>query len=395
MSGVFDSNKETAMRRNAKVTHMGLDIHRNFSQATARGEQGERLWRARLEHADRQVLRQQLTQWPKVPVVLEATFGWGWMSDELALAGQEPHLASSRKVAGWRDAQGIAKSNRTDADLLSELWTEKKRWWEVWRAPPEVRDQREWLRYRMSLVRIQTGIKNRIHATLHRHGIVNSHADLFGVAGRRWLSLLVSQSPATSLIRDSGRQTLKGHLILLDQVRRHIAQATRQLRRQIRQLPVARRLMSLPGISWVLAYTILAEIGRIERFRTGRNLATYSLLVPKADDTGDPSDDTPVGRRIGHAGRLTLKWAWIEAAHGAVRKGGRFKAIFDRRSDNGKRDRGRAYIAVAHELCRIAHVLWKKDVDYSDCPPPRPGSQKETSRPGTGQPDHPMVPALA
>ncbi len=383
------------MRRSARVTHMGLDIHRNFSQATARDEQGRVLWRARLPHADRQVLRRQLGEWPKVPVVLEATFGWGWLSDELAAAGQEPHLASSRKAAGWRDAQGIAKSNRTDADLLSDLWSEKKRWWEVWLAPPEVRDQREWLRYRMSLVRLQTGIKNRIHATLHRHGIVNPHSDLFGTAGRRWLALLVSEAPQQSLMRDSGRRTLKGQLLLLEQVRRLIAQATRELRQQVRHLPPALRLMSLPGISWVLAYSIVAEIGRIERFRSGRNLATYSLLVPKADDTGDESDTTPLGRRIGHAGRLTLKWAWIEAAHGAVRRGGRFKAIFDRRSDNGKRDRGRAYIAVAHELCRIAYVLWKKEVNYTDCPPPRPGSPSATSRPGTGQPDHPMVPALA
>lgn len=383
------------MRRNASVTHMGLDIHRNFSQVSACGQEGQLLWRARLEHADRQALRAQLEQWPKVPVVLEGSFGWGWITDELLMAGAEPHLASSRKVAGWRAAQGIAKSNRTDADLLGELWLEKKRWWEVWRAPAEVRDRREWLRYRMGLVRMQTQIKNRIHATLHRHGIVSPHSDLFGVAGRCWLSLLVQEESSASLLRDGGRQTLRGHLMLLDQVRRHIAQATRELRRQIKDSSAARRLMSLPGISWILAYTIIAEVGRIERFCGGRKLCTYSLLVPRADDSGDETDQTPLGRRIGHAGRLTLKWAWIEAAHGAVRQGGRFRAIFDRRSDGGKRDRGRAYIAVAHELCRIAYSLWKNDVDYSDCPPIRPGSRSDTSRPGTGQPDHPMVPALA
>ncbi len=105
--------------------------------------------------------------------MLEGTFGWGWMSDELKAAGLDPHLASSSKVAGWRKARGIAKSNRTDADLLSELWSERGRWWEVWLAPPAVRQQREWLRYRMTLVRTQTGLKNRIHAVLHRHGILH------------------------------------------------------------------------------------------------------------------------------------------------------------------------------------------------------------------------------
>ena len=60
-------------------------------------------------------------------------------------AGLDPHLASSRKVAAWRQARGMAKSNRTDADLLSELWDQQPRRWEVWLAPPEVRDRREWL----------------------------------------------------------------------------------------------------------------------------------------------------------------------------------------------------------------------------------------------------------
>ena len=85
--------------------------------------------------------------------------------DELLTAELDPHLASSRKVAAWRSARGIAKCDRTDADLLSELWTGQNRWWEVWPAPRQVQDQREWLRYRMSRVAMQTWLKNQIHAT--------------------------------------------------------------------------------------------------------------------------------------------------------------------------------------------------------------------------------------
>ena len=108
-----------------------------FSTATARAADGKIVWRKRLEHADRGPLREELRTWPEgTPVVLEGTFGWGWLSDELSAAGLEPHLASSKKVAAWRDARGLAKSNRTDADLLSELWTQQPRWWEVWLVPP-------------------------------------------------------------------------------------------------------------------------------------------------------------------------------------------------------------------------------------------------------------------
>jgi len=356
-----------------------------------------------LEHADRPALAMALERWPEgTPVLLEATFGWGWMSDELTDAKLDPYLVSSKKMAAWRDARGIAKSNRTDADLLSELEM-TRRWWEVWLAPVEVRDQREWLRYRMTLVALSTGTKNRIHAVLHRHGIVSAESDLFGQSGRQFLNQLVAAGDAT--LRDSARAVLSGYLKLLDQLRDQIAQVTRELRQQLERHPAAARLRSLPGIALILAYTIVAEVGKIERFRSAKHLASYSLLVPRSYDSGDDDGSDAHGRHVGHAGRRTLKWAWIEAAHGAVRWGGRFRAIFDRHSDGGKRNRGRAYIAVAHELCRVAYSLWKNDRDWSEQPPERPGrrpatragrrtSKQRRTRPGTGQPDHPMVDAL-
>jgi len=396
------------MKTKRRIAQVGCDCHREFSRITARDDQGRIVWRQRLEHADRLELREQLGRWPKgTPVILEGTFGWGWLSDEMAAAGLDPHLASSAKLAAWRKARGLAKSDRIDADLLSELWTQQPRWWEVWLAPREVRDRREWLRYRMSLVKIQTALKNRTHAVLHRHGVIHGFSDLFGAGGRRYLSLLIVAKDAP--LPESGRVTLKGYLQLLGYLRRQIASVTRSFRKQVDRSPAAMRLTTLPGISLILGYTILAEVGHIERFRSAKHLCAYSLLAPRAHDSGHQEEEdqqAPKGRHVGHVGRKTLKWAWIEAAHGAVRKGGRFREIFDRRTNGGRRDRNRGYIAVAHELCRIAYVVWKKEVDYSPDPPARPGLHKkskkktmkktksQTSRPGTGQPDHPMVAAV-
>jgi len=102
---------------------VGLDVHRRFSKVTARNAEGKIAWRQRLEHEDRKRLRTCLEGWPLgILVILESSFGWEWMCEELEQAGLEPQLASSRKVAAWRQARGMAKSNRTDADLLSELW---------------------------------------------------------------------------------------------------------------------------------------------------------------------------------------------------------------------------------------------------------------------------------
>lgn len=380
------------MKTMSRISHIGCDLHKKFTIAVARDANNRILARQRLEHADRTRLRALLATWPKdTPVIFEATFGWGWFADELQAAQLQPYLASSRKVAAWREARGLAKSNRLDAELISELWSQQPRWWEVWLAPPEVRDQREWLRYRMALVRTQTGLKNRIHAVLHRHGIVHGFSDLFGRDGRRFLSLLVA--PQDISLPDSARATLKGQLQLLDQVRRQIAQATRVFRQTVRRDAVAERLRQIPGISYVLAYTLVAEIGQIERFANYKHLASYSLLVPRAYDSGEATDGPPRGRHVGYVGRRTLKWAFIAAARGAVRHGGRFRRLHDRRTGGGRRDRNRGYIAVAHELARVVDIVWRRGVMYSEAPPPRPGSRRRSKRscPGPGQPVAAMV----
>jgi transposase len=366
-----------------KVTRVGLDVHRNFSLASLQDDRGQVIARQRLEHADRQELRRRIGAWPAgTPVVLEATFGWGWMCDELLEMKMAPHLASSRKSAAFREAQGLAKSNKIDADLMARLYSEKpamkqgveQRWWEVWLAPPSVQDQRELLRHRASLVKTQTALKNRIHATLHRHGILCPYSDLFGKAGLAFLSLLlVDYDPP---LREAARQTLASDLKLLDQLRSLIARATHQFRRELRRDESGQRLLSIPGISSVLAYTIVAEIGSIDRFRSGRSLLQYSLLAPQSADSGEDRPGKPMGRHLGRAGNHTLQWAFIQAAHGAVRKDQYLRSVFNRRTNNGKEDRGRGYITVANHLCRIAYAMWKNQMQYQPVPPPRPGSKQ-------------------
>ncbi len=381
------------MGTNESVARIGMDIHRNFSKVTARDAQQRIVWRQRLEHRDRDALRHHLARWPtQTPVVLEGSFGWSWLADELTAAGLPPHLASSRKVAQWRDLHGLAKCNRTDADLLSLLGFEPAQLWEVWLPPPAVRQQREWLRYRMTLVRLQTGLKNRVHAILHRHGLFPEVVDVFGARGRRWLQQLGGRRDEA--LPASARDALKGYLQLLDHLRLQIARVTRTFRRQVQADPTALRLTTLPGVKWILGYTLRAEIGRIERFPSARHLVSYSLLAPRAHDSGDDDEGPPQGRHVGHAGRRTLKWAYIEAAHGAVYKSPALRAWFDDYTHGGRQNRNRGYIAVARRLCQGSYVVWKKEVAYQEEPPPRPGRRRRPrTRPVKGQPADAMVPA--
>jgi transposase len=242
-------------------------------------------------------------------------------------------------------------------------------------------------------VGLQTVVKNRIHAIFHRQGVFHEFSDLFGGKGRKFLAELCLENPTE--LSSEALLALRGQVMLLDHLRRQLCNMARMLRKQLVKTPLIERLKTIDGIGLILAHVLTAEIGRIERFRSHKALASYSLLPPRSDDTGqDDPGRSPLGRHLGTHGNRTLKWAFIEAAHGAVRSGGRWRVMFDRVTDGGRKDRNRGYIKVARELVKVVYVVWKKDVAYCDIRPQRPGARRKKSRSGTGQLLHPMVHAL-
>jgi len=379
------------------VASVGMDVHHKFSTVVMRDGKGDVLCRERLDHVGRSLLRRRLTGWPKrVPYVMEASFGWMWLSDEMVAKGLKVNLANCFKLEQMRKARGESKTNGKDAALLSELPFEARQWWRVWLAPAEVRNEREWLRLRMDLVKLQTQTKNRINAIFHRYGIFHEFSDLFGSKGRGLLVHLCQYGRTDEVeLPDGALAALRSHVRLLGQVRTRLAEVTRKIRVRLERTDLARRLDGIPGFGEVLSHTVIAEVGRIERFRNHRALASYSLLAPISMDTGEPSGKAPLGRHLGHRGNRTLQWAFIEAAHGAVRSGGRWRAMYDRHTDGGRRNKNQGYIKVARSLVKVVYAVWSKGVDYTPSAP-SPARRKRRaksrrSRSGKGQPFQPMA----
>ena len=230
------------------------------------------------------------------------------------------------------------------------------------------------MRHRASLVGVQTQTKNRISAVLHRHGIIHEHSDLFGAGGRKFLGRLCGSGQAGEVTLPPGAlSALRGLMELLHHVRGQLAGIAVDLRGRLERDEVSQRLDGIPGIGLILAHTLLAEVGVIERFANQRALANYSLLAPISNDTGQDDGRQPIGRHLGHRGNLTLKWAFMEAAHGAVKTGGRWRKLFDSLTDGGRKNRNRGYIKVARELVKVVYAVWKKATEYTDHPPQRPG----------------------
>jgi transposase len=104
--------------------------------------------------------------------------------------------------------------------------------------------------------------------------------------------------------------TIEASLRLIDELDREIGDCERELRRlgaDHRYLPL---LCTVPGISWVLASTITAELGDISRFPTPRKLAGHTGLCPRVYQSGERDLRGPLAKQ----GPRYLRWALVEAA---------------------------------------------------------------------------------
>lgn len=354
---------------------LGWDTHRKFSKVsllemTAEGEIQVKE-RVRLEHADRDTMRQWLRRVPKgTPVAIEAAFGWPWIADLLEEAELDPHLGHPPALKVL--AQHEAKSDRCDSDRLAKFQL-RGILPESYLAPPEVRQVRERTRYRMALSGLRSAVKNRIHALLHRFGILHAYSDLFGKQGRQFLEQL--QLPPAS------RAVLEGSLELLDEIVRQIALVEKWMKANIEEDEVVRLLQTIPGIGLILAYVIRAEIGEISRFPSARHLRSYSGTAPVSDDSADRHGARHCSPACNHA----LRWALIEAVSGVLLtkgpRGLRLRRLHARLTHGGKCNKNQAKVALAGELAELVFIVWKKQTPYKETPSARPGSiRREPAR---------------
>ena len=73
---------------------------------------------------------------------------------------------------------------------------------------------------------------------------------------------------------------------MVDEVEREIRACEAELRRLGADHPYVPHLMTVPGIAWVLGYTIAAEIGDIDRFPSPKKLVGYTGLCPRVHQSG-------------------------------------------------------------------------------------------------------------
>jgi len=326
------------------MLHAGLDLSRKRLDVCLLSDQGELVEEltAFPDAGGLKALAQRVeADGEPVRAVIESMTGARFIHDTLEQYGWEVEIADAQKVKGL--APLAVKTDRIDARVLAVL-SHRDLVPAVWLPDPRVRREREWARFRLHLVKHRSQLKNRIHSALISFGCPCPVTDLFGVAGREHLARLDLPEP--------WRGNIAASLALIDQLEAQVVEVDAKLRASGADHPYVPLLLTVPGVGWVLAFTIAAEIGEIERFASPAKLTGYTGLCPRVRQSGESDRRGPLSKH----GPRYLRWALLEATMHALRH-----PAYAERYQRNKRRLGRqrgAKVAQIDIARRLAHAIW-------------------------------------
>lgn len=234
--------------------------------------------------------------------------------------GWPVHLAHPGYVQRMR--QNPDKTDHSDARLLADL--ERVGYLpRVWLAPAAIRELRRLVRYRRQLVNERRNVKLRIRSLLREHRrVINAPR-----WGREWFDWMRS----VDLPADS-RWILDQHLNRLHHLNEGIQDVEGRLESVTVNDTLVQQLLKMPGVGPVTAWALRAEVGRFDRFRSGKQLARFCGLTPCNASSGARQADAGLIRACNNDLRSVL----IEAAHRLKRYDPRWMALADKLRAAGK-----------------------------------------------------------
>jgi transposase len=164
----------------------------------------------------------------------------------------------------------------------------------AWIAPPLVRERRRLGRTRTSLVRIRSRLRCQVHAILADHCLQPPVDSLFGRAGRRF--------PAGVELPGVDRGRVEAALRLMDAITAEVISVAKELRAAFAGDERIRRLMAIPGIGFLSAAVVLAEIGELSRFSSSDQLANWAGLTPTERSSDEHTRRGHISRSRARAG---------------------------------------------------------------------------------------------
>jgi transposase len=288
------------------TTHVGLDVHKSSTAiaASAEGQRAQFIGTVGPDLNDLRKVLDGLGARQTLKIVYEAGPCGYRLVRRLRSLGYECDVIAPAKVArrpgdrvktDRRDAMHLAEQSRAGA--LTSIWVLDE-------ADEAIRDLS---RAREDAVRARLKARQRLQAMLLRHGHRYRGKTAWTAAHERYLAQLSFPFPAQQLAFVEYRQAVT-------ESHERVARLTDVLREQVaswRMRPVVEALMTLRGIDFVAATTLVAELGDLRRFGHPRELMSFLGLVPSEHTTGSARRLGAITRTgNGHARRMLVEAAW-------------------------------------------------------------------------------------
>lgn len=388
------NNKGTSIRRSVKPVKRissGIDIHRDFACVSilARSTSGDAYldYRRFDTTSDQMRLMRDWLLGCGVSVVGIESTGKYWYSVFNALEG---HL--DVKVYNARHIKNLPgkKTDKSDSRWIAKVAMD-----ETIRPSyipdSQIRDARMLSRYRKSLIRERTRVRQQVHGLLESAGIkINKLvSDLFGTSGRNLLDLIVSgrqyneqiiekmvrnqirrKVPQLMLalegyIRPLQRETLSQLLISNDEHTAKIKSVEQCLKSHLLDTPekIARfeRVCQLPGFSEISALILLSEVGfDLSVFPTSKHFCSWAGLCPGSQESAGKNKSGKIQTRQKYLRGLMIEIALISV----TRKDTYLRAkYFQLKSRIGA---SKSAVAIAHKLLQAVYRTLKDNKEYRE-----------------------------
>src|ERR687883_277200 len=350
----------------------GLDVHQEtvvacllIGTAGARARKEVRTFRT--VRRELEALRDWLTAAGVTHVGMEST-GVYWRPVYAVLEGHvDLIVGNARHIRNVPGRKTDVKDAEWIADLVRHGLIAKS-----FVPPAPLRELRELLRYRRKLIEGQAAERNRLLSLLETANIklASVMSDVFGVSGRAMLRALIAGSAAPEEIAALAKgQLRRKRAELIEALAGGIEAiavdiAALDVRISERLLPYSAEmalLMTIPGVNWLVAAVIIAEIGTdMSVFLSVHHLAAWAGVCPGSYESAGKQKS---GRA--RKGNVHLRTILVGAAIAAARtKGSYLKDKFYRLK--ARRGGLRAALAIAHKIVVAAYYMLAGGVVYRD-----------------------------
>ncbi len=276
------------------MRYHGVDLHKKYATISVRAETGteEKFVRAQAD-----IKGYVASLGSEDAVVLEASAGALYWAEKIQNQGASCVVIDAYRFRIIRDSW--QKTDKRDAANLSlALWLASRsgemKLPEVWQPGPVVRELRRLFGLYELLNKQIRQLKNEIHGVLLDNGVRD-----------RTLGKHLANNPAkaeellkTVELSAASRVCILTSLALLASVEDSKETLTRQIYQAGRSLEAeVKLLISIRGVTPLLALVFLAEVGDITRFRSARRLHSYLGTVPTVRSSGGVIHNGAINRR--------------------------------------------------------------------------------------------------